>query len=388
MGRHQRSLKLPIHGDRSAVTAHTGRKNTKMNNETGNQENATAKKNSVIDLKIELTFDELLPSKWNASYGLPQDTDYINDLAGDIKRNDLLHPVTLIKNKTGPGYYILAGVKRVAALTLLRGEKSGLANGEYRVRMDLDETNPRCFDVSASENQLREEASPQAMARFVRRLIQEQGLDQDRVAKTLKLHRPTVNRLVKLDECFAALPGSWQRDLQRRYRPGMQVEKPAITFSHWYEVAGVIRETNVVSEIRDFLDKAHNEEWSTRQLKRELEGLDLAAYKSNPNPTVHKPGAAEQPTATAQSSKPDEISLATRAHKALLKALDLLKQIHAFEQVLPPLQEAEEFIKQGLGVMSEEEKARKAEEKAARKAAKKAERAKGSKAETKEDSEG
>ena len=329
------------------------------------------------EIKIDLTFDELLASRWNASFGLALDDDYIKDLAADIKRNELLHPVTLVKNKSGPGYYILAGVKRVAALKLLRGEKSGLANSEYRVRMDLDEANPRCFDVSASENQLREESSPQAMARFVRRLIQEQGLDQDRVAKTLKLHRPTVNRLVKLDECFTALPGSWQRDLMRRYRPGMQVEKPAITFSHWYEVAGVIKETNVVSEIRNFLDEAHDEEWSTRQLKRKLEDLDLSTYKSNASPAVNESGAAKQLPAAAQASKPDEISLATSAHKALLRALDLLKKIQAFDQVLPQLQEAEEFIKQGLGVMNEEEKARKAESKKARKAAKKAERAKG-----------
>ena len=95
-----------------------------MNTENENQSSTVVLRKGGAELKVELTFEELIRSCWNVSYDLPLDDAYIKDLAADIKHNGLLHPVTLIKNKTGPGYFILAGVKRVAALTLLRGEKS------------------------------------------------------------------------------------------------------------------------------------------------------------------------------------------------------------------------------------------------------------------------
>lgn len=331
------------------------------NNETKAAATVAGNKKGSPTLKIELTFEELLASRWNASYGLPLDPDYLKDLAADIKRNELLHPVTLIKNKTGPGYHILAGVKRVAALKLLRGEKSGLANGEYRVRNDLDEGNPQCFDVSAAENQVRRNASPYEMARYVRRLIEEEGVDQGHVSKTLKLPRATVNRLSKLDEYFPKLPESWQKNLKYSHGPGMQEFKPAITFSHWYEVAGVIKEVNVISEIREFLDKAHDEEWSTRELKSQLSELDLAQGKPVSSNPADGAGTTDKPATAKKDPKIDPISKANSAYKGVGKVLNLLKDIDGVEQAVQLLQEAAELIGQRLGLLNEEKEARKAE---------------------------
>ena len=85
--------------------------------------------NTGSDHKVEaflIPFSQIEVSIWNRSRGITLDDGYITELAEDIKRNGLLHPVTLVKTVDGTGYRIVAGANRVAALRKLRGDDSGL----------------------------------------------------------------------------------------------------------------------------------------------------------------------------------------------------------------------------------------------------------------------
>ena len=351
----------------------------KNTNEAEPKKNGTRKK----DIKIALPFGKLRISRFNRSYNMPPDQEYITILAEDIARNGLIHPLILVPWKDGTGHDIVAGANRMRALEGLRGKDSGLADGEFTVRFDLTESDPRCFELSVAENQHRREPSPYELAVYVARIISEEKIDQIKVSKVMRLPRPTINRLVALNTWWAELPESWQKDL--KVSPGVASEEPgpAITFSHLYNAVPALEKFSG-PELRKLLDRARDEAWSTRELKRQLEEFDPAAESTA---SVENDGAqaeADKPAATKSTASIDPINTATRVYKGVSKALALLKDIGGVEQVAQLLQEAAELINQRLGLLKDE--------KAARTAAKKAECAKGKtkdpKEETKEPSEG
>lgn len=230
-------------------------------------ETTTGKKHSQAE-QVAVPFSEVHISKWNRSFGGQPDEKYIKDLASDIKRNGLIHPITLVTSKSGESSSaILAGANRLWALRKMRGDDSGLMEGEYVARTDITEEDPRCLDISLSENRHRRQPSVIETARYVNRLLQQEHVDQKKLAPKLHLRREAVNRLSKLVQCFDQLPESWQEQLSRS--PSQEdADAPAITLSHWVEVAGVLGENKVTPHVKGVLENAVNERWSTRDLRK------------------------------------------------------------------------------------------------------------------------
>ena len=346
-----------------------------------NKDNDTAagnaspkKKMKKEDLKIAIPFSKLRISRWNRSYNMPPDQDYIKILAEDIDRNGLIHPLILVPWKDGAGHDIVAGANRMRALEGVRGKDSGLADGEFTVRFDLTETDPRCFELSVAENQHRREPSSYELAVYVARIISEEKIDQIKVSKVMRLPRPTINRLVALNTWWAELPESWQKDLKTSPRVASDEPAPVITFSHWYMTSAAF-DGSSGPELRKLLDRARNEAWATRELKRQLDGFDLAAESAAQSNNVDGQTNTDKPATAKKEAKIDPISTATRAYKGVGKVWELLDSIGGFDQAIPMLKEVAELINQRLGLLNEEKAARKAAkkaEKAAKKAAKKA----------------
>ena len=343
------------------------------NNNEPTVDNTSAKKKKG-DIKIALPFGKLRISRFNRSYNMSPDQDYINILGDDIGRNGLIHPLILVPWADGTGYDIVAGANRMRALEGLRGKDSGLADGEFTVRFDLTESDPRCFELSVAENQHRREPSPYELAVYVARLISEEQIDQIKVSKVMRLPRPTINRLVALNTWWAELPESWQKDLKTSPRVASDEPAPVITFSHWYMTSAAF-DGSSGPELRKLLDRARNEAWPTRELKRQLDGFDLATESAAQSNNANDQTQTEKPATGKQAAKVDPISTATRAYKGVGKVWELLDSIGGFDQAIPMLKEVAELINQRLGLLKEEKeshKAAKKAEKAAKKAAKKA----------------
>ena len=328
----------------------------------------TGPKKKKNELKVAIPFGKLRISKYNRSYNMPADPDYVTLLAEDIDRNGLIHPLILVPWQDGTGYDIVAGANRMRALEGLRGKDSGLVDGEFVVRYDLTETDPRCFELSVAENQHRRDPSPYELAVYVARLISEEQIDQIKVSKVMRLPRPTINRLKGLNDWWAELPESWQKDLKTAPRAASDEPAPVITFSHWY-MASAAFDDRSGPELRKLLDRARDEEWSTRELKRQLDEFDPAVESAAQVEGAGTQAEAVKPATAKSPASIDPIATVNRAYKSVGKAFGLLDGVDGVEQVVQLLREAAELINQRLGLLKDE--------KAMRKAAKKAERAKG-----------
>ena len=331
-----------------------------------------------------IPFSQTEISRWNRSCGLPADVAYIKVLAADIKRNGLLHPVTLVRTPDGTGYRIVAGANRVAALKELRGDDAGLMQSEFKVRDDLNEDSERCLAVSIAENHHRRQSSVYETACYVERLITGLGVDQGKLGRMLGLDRPKVNRLQKLVECFGQLPEGWRTDLNTS--PTSEISGVVITFSHWYEAASRIDDHPLTPEVIGVLTCAHDEQWSTRQLRRALK----KALSDKPDGEAEAAAGRDAPedsTTAAPGPKSNPVELLKSAARYLREvgeslggelagdATELVKYADSVDAIATKLEALRKAAKRG---QAEAEKATKKAEKdrqaEARKAAKEADR--------------
>jgi len=319
-----------------------------------------------------IPFNQMEISKWNRSCGIPADDQYVQALAEDIKRNGLLHAITLVKTVDGAGYRIVAGANRVAAFKALRGADAGLMQSEFKVRDDLNEDSDKCLAVSIAENHHRRASSVWETACYVDRLTKELGVDQGKLARMLGLDRPKVNRLQKLAECFGQLPESWRKDLNTS--PTSDTTGVVVSFSHWYEVAGLIKDDPLTPDILDVLTCAHDEQWPTRQLRRALkkalhETPDADATEETAGRDATEAGASNVPA--AKSNPVELLKTAVRYIRMAggffgvdqaADAAELVKHADAVEVIAGKLETLRSSAKQAK---ADAEKAAKAAEKKA-----------------------
>ena len=243
-----------------------------------------AKKGKDRELVVMIPFGNVTVSKWNASYGTKLDEGHVKELAENIRKNGLMHPVTLThrNGESGTTFTILAGARRVAALRLLRGEGSGLQESEFKLHDNLDESMPKCLEFSLAENKYRYGRSVTDLAAFISRMLRGERIDQKKLAGRVNMRREQVNRLAKLADCLGSLPECWLRDLSYSPKSGGKVPKkselPKIMMSHWVEVAGRIGDDCVIDEsLKAVMETAHKKGWSSGRLRRELKATVAAA---------------------------------------------------------------------------------------------------------------
>lgn len=120
----------------------------------------------------------------------------INALAESIREKGLLEPLIVVQNKDNDRYTIVAGERRWRACTIA-GVK------EIPVVVKTFSSEREQMECSLIENIIREDLNPIEEAEAYQRLIDEFGMTQEEVAKTVQKNRTTITnslRLLKLSD--------------------------------------------------------------------------------------------------------------------------------------------------------------------------------------------
>lgn len=116
------------------------------------------------------------------------DKESLNELAESIRIHGLIQPV--IVNKMDDGYMIIAGERRYRACKIC-----GLTQIDAIVK---NYTNKQISEISIIENLQREDLNPVEIAKGIRKLMDEYGLTQEKVAERLGKPRSAIANSVRI----------------------------------------------------------------------------------------------------------------------------------------------------------------------------------------------
>lgn len=116
------------------------------------------------------------------------DKESLNELAESIRIHGLIQPI--IVNKTDDGYMIIAGERRFRACKLC-----GLTEIDAIVK---NYSNKQIAEISIIENLQREDLNPVEVAKGIRKLMDEYGLTQEKVAERIGKPRSAVANSVRI----------------------------------------------------------------------------------------------------------------------------------------------------------------------------------------------
>ncbi len=140
---------------------------------------------------VDIPLSEIAPNPYQPRKHF--DEDAISELAESIKRHGLLQPVVVIEQNGE--YVLIAGERRVRA-----SRAAGLETIRAIVA-DIDRS--RFRELALIENIQREALNPIELAESYRELIEEYGITQEELAKTIHKSRSQITntlRLLQLDE--------------------------------------------------------------------------------------------------------------------------------------------------------------------------------------------
>lgn len=300
--------------------------------------------NRLSSSPVVIPFSKLEISKWNPSATRARKDEDIESLQKDIKERGLINPISIVKTvKEGEGatqFSVIAGAGRLAALKKLRGENSGLHEGEYKIVNRLDETNKKCAGYSLAENAKRKNHSDMVMALHLYKITTEQKFTDIKLAKDANMRRDKVNRLLKLGEHHDKLPESWARDLDfvesSNGKKGKKNSLPRITFAHWETVTRLVVEKGIDPEVHKLLTDTYEGKWKVTKLRKELKTrFPECKGKSKGRPGFGKKvgkdpaegTAQEQDASPAEATKADPTQAVAEMVQALSDdKLELLRQ--------------------------------------------------------------
>lgn len=130
------------------------------------------------------------------------DDGALDELADSIREKGILQP--LVVTKTGAGYELIAGERRLRAAA-----RAGLESVPVIVKKDLDAG--ELVELALIENIQREDLTPLEQARAYQRLVDEHHYTQDQVAKRLGKSRASIANTIRL----LALPDAVRDALDR-----------------------------------------------------------------------------------------------------------------------------------------------------------------------------
>ena len=116
------------------------------------------------------------------------DKESLNELAESIKMHGLIQPI--IVNEMPDGYMIIAGERRFRACQIC-----GLKEVDAIVK---SYSNKQVAEISIIENLQREDLNPIEVAKGIKRLMDEYGLTQEKVAERLGKPRSAIANSVRL----------------------------------------------------------------------------------------------------------------------------------------------------------------------------------------------
>ena len=116
------------------------------------------------------------------------DKDSLNELAESIRIHGLIQPI--IVNKMPDGYMIIAGERRFKAAKIAGLDEIDAIVKNYNEK--------QVAEISIIENLQREDLNPVELAKGIKRLMEEFGLTQEKVAERLSMSRPSVTNTVRI----------------------------------------------------------------------------------------------------------------------------------------------------------------------------------------------
>ncbi len=210
----------------------------------------TASGGEVVELPINKVYAN--PNQPRRNF----DSESLNELAESIRVHGLIQPI--IVNETDKGYMIVAGERRYRACKL-----AGLNDIKALVKKY---SNKQISEISLIENLQREDLNPVELSKGIKRLMEEYGLTQDKVAERLGKSRSAIaNSLRILTLCPEVIE---------------LVEKGKVSFGHAKVLAGV-------SDYAVQLMLAKNvakDKLTVRDLEREVESLNANKSKKKAKP--------------------------------------------------------------------------------------------------------
>lgn len=116
------------------------------------------------------------------------DKESLNELAESIRMHGLIQPI--IVNKMDDGYMVIAGERRYRACKIC-----GLNQVDAIVK---NYTNKQICEISIIENLQREDLNPVEVAKGIKKLMDEYGLTQEKVAERLGKARSAIANSVRI----------------------------------------------------------------------------------------------------------------------------------------------------------------------------------------------
>ncbi len=146
-------------------------------------ENDTEDRNSAVAIRLS----EIEPNRAQPRKDFNDKS--LAELADSIAQHGVLQPL-LVRPIPGGGYQIVAGERRWRAARM-----AGLVEVPAVIR---DLSDAQMMELALIENLQREDLTPLEEARGYKALIEEYGLTQDEVAKTVGKSRPAVTNMLRL----------------------------------------------------------------------------------------------------------------------------------------------------------------------------------------------
>lgn len=116
------------------------------------------------------------------------DKDSLNELAESIRIHGLIQPI--IVNKMPDGYMVIAGERRYRACKIC-----GLKQIDAVVK---NYSNKQVAEIAIIENLQREDLNPVEVAKGIKKLMDEYGLTQEKVAERIGKSRPAVANSIRI----------------------------------------------------------------------------------------------------------------------------------------------------------------------------------------------
>ena len=185
------------------------------------------------------------------------DKESLNELAESIKLHGLIQPI--IVNETPDGYMIIAGERRYRACKICGLKEINAIVKRY--------TEKQIAEISIIENLQREDLNPVEAARGIKRLMDEYGLTQEKVAERIGKSRSAIANLTRILSLYPEV-----LDL---------IEKGKISFGHAKVLAAISDYTTQILLAK----KIAKDKLTVRDLEKEVD-LILGNKKSKKPPKL------------------------------------------------------------------------------------------------------
>ncbi len=201
--------------------------------------------------KYEMRSGEVQKININEIYANPNqprknfDKESLNELAESIKIHGLIQPI--IVNKMPEGYMVIAGERRYRACKICGLQDVSCIVKEY--------TEKQVAEIAIIENLQREDLNPVEVARGIKKLMDEYGLTQEKVAERIGKSRPAVANSIRILSLYPEVLD--------------MVEKGKVSFGH----------AKILVSISDYATqlilakKVAKDKLTVRDLEKEVEAL-------------------------------------------------------------------------------------------------------------------